>query len=100
MEIALASKDCIAFFFIELLPATRLETPEWEGTDSLTNEAECWETNRGCHSTHLTIFPLTQLQAEPGIDDFLTNPDRRVSLPDEIWLLFQRARGMAGTCGL
>ena len=83
----LPCEDGGAFFFIEFLPFADGEIAEGEGADALAQEAEAGEADGGGHAADLPVFAFAELEAEPGVDDFLANADGGIAVGDGRGLL-------------
>ncbi len=82
-----ASEDGGAFFFVEFLPFADGEIAEGEGADALAHEAEAGEADGGSHAADLAVFAFAEFEAEPGVDDFLANPNGGITVGDGWGLL-------------
>jgi hypothetical protein len=55
------------------------EIPDFESTDSNSDETKSWMSDGGCHFANLPIFSFGQLKADPAVGNGFADTDGGIS---------------------
>lgn len=84
----LAGEDSGALFFVEFPPSSDGEIAERKGSNAFAHESQTGVSDGGGHATNLAVLALAEFKTEPGIDNGLTNANRRIAF-GEAGVLFE-----------
>jgi hypothetical protein len=76
----LARKDGVAFILSEFFPLAHGKIAKREGSDAFADESEGGIAGGSGHAAHLAVLSFPEFEADPGVDDFLTDAHGRVAV--------------------